>query len=134
MLPIKIIFKLLVDGWTWAKFWSEGPSSRTNQICSGFASRKICTEIGEKQRRSNKVIYWKNIYFRPVVPNHSSGDHKRSTSSLGVLPQKFEIHKMSCYIMKFGCTYEGFSEHFIVRCSATFKRLGNTVLDSKVTG
>ena len=36
---------------------------------------------------------------------------------------------MSCYITKFDSTYWGFSEHFIVRGSATFKRLGNTALD-----
>ena len=33
--------------------------------------------------------------------------------------------------MKFDFSYEGFSDNFIVRCSAIFKKLGNTALDSE---
>ena len=64
--------------------------------------------------------------YKPVVPNHCSGDHKCSGSNLEVLPEKFVIHNTLGYKQKFDSRYEGFSNHFIVRCSTTFKRLGNT--------
>ena len=64
----------------------------------------------------------------PVVPNHCSRDHKCSASSHKVLPEKFKIRNILCLKMKFDPRYEGFSDKFIVRCSATFKRLGNTAL------
>ena len=64
-----------------------------------------------------------NQTSRGVVPNHCF------TSSFEVLPQKFEIHNMLCFKMKFDSRYEGFSENFVVNCSETCKRLGNTDLE-----
>ena len=64
-----------------------------------------------------------------MVPNHYSGDHKCSASSFEVLPEKFEIHNILSLKMKFDYMYEEFSDNFIVRCSATFKRLGKTALE-----
>ena len=43
--------------------------------------------------------------IKPVVSNHCSGDHKCSKSSLEVLPQKFEIHNILFWIMKFDSRY-----------------------------
>ena len=33
--------------------------------------------------------------------------------------------------MKFDSRFEGFSDNFIIRCFATYKKLGNTVLETK---
>ena len=60
-----------------------------------------------------------------VVPNHCSGNHKCSLASLEVLPDKVKIITIS---YKFFYIYERFSNHFIVRCTATLKRWENTAL------
>ena len=60
--------------------------------------------------------------LRAVVPNHYSGDHKCSLSSLEVLPQntKVAILIILCKKMKAASKYYVFSKNTTVRCSATF--------------
>ena len=60
---------------------------------------------------------------RAVLPNHCAPRITSAPHFKG-LPEKFEIHNMLCFKMKFDSTYEGFSDNFIVGCSATFKKFG----------
>ena len=68
----------------------------------------------------SSVITWMPP-SRSVAPNHCSGDHKCSASSLEVLPQKFEIHNILCKQIKFDFRYEGFLDNFLASAPQPLK-------------
>ena len=83
-------------------FWHTCKHSHQSTVHAGKEGEEMCCIL--TQYCALSIV---------VVPNHCSGDHKCSASSSEVLPEKFEIHNMLCFKMKFDSRYEGFSDNIL---------------------